>query len=390
MNQNTHYLIESDNIGFLEGEQEENHLSVFGSVDLIYIDPPYNTGNTTFTYHDKVDDEAWVEMMEESLSKGKPFLKNTGVVAVSIDDSQVHYLRCVMDKVFGKNNFIAQVVVSGRNPKNNSRLLSISHEYILIYAKSKYAMAKSKVKWRVNRDGIDILLSQFEKLKKEHGEDYSQVTKDLKSWMKTAPISDRLKTFFNADSRGLYTYSDLSVPSKTDRAYDILHPVTGKPCQVPSRGWGFSEEKMNELIEQDMVIFGKDEKHQPTKKMYLKKKKDQVANAIWSFPSRSSTHILEKLLGKKNQFNNPKNLDLMKYLVDLTVPDAGVVMDYFAGSGTTAHAVMELNKEGASRSSISVTNNENDIFYNVTRPRLDAVFGFKGMDSETFVVLSEK
>lgn len=390
MNQNTHYLIESDNIGFLEGEQEENQLDVFGSIDLIYIDPPYNTGNTEFTYHDKVDDEAWVEMMEEALSKGKPFLKSTGVIAVSIDDSQVHYLRCVMDKVFGKNNFIAQVIVNGGNPKNNARLLSISHEYLLIYAKSRYAMTKSKVKWRVNRDGIDILLSQFEKLKKEHGNDYTKVTNDLKSWVKTAPLSDRLKKFFNADSRGLYTYADLSVPSKAKRTYDVLHPVTGKPCQVPSRGWGLSEEKMSKLIEQDMVIFGKDEKSQPMKKIYLKQKKDQVANAIWSFPSRTSTHILERVLGKKNQFNNPKNLNLMKYLIDLTVPDDGVVMDYFAGSGTTAHAVMELNKEGASRSSISVTNNENDIFYNVTRPRLDAVFGFKGMDSETFVVLSEK
>lgn len=376
-----HILIKSENSTFLANELKENSFNLLGNVDLCYIDPPYNTGNTeatNFTYNDSFgSSQKWLKFMEERLTPLKELLKPTGVVIVSIDDSEVHRLRVLMDEIFGERNFIAQLVIDGGTQKNNARFFSTTHEYMLVYANNITQLYKSGIKWRKQRDGIELLLAEYEKTKKQHGAKYSAITSHLKTWVKTAPLSKRLKVFYNADAKGLYTYADLSTPS-SGATYDVLHPVTGKACQVPSRGWGISEKKMGTLIDEGMIIFGADEKAQPMKKLYLQHRKDQVQKSIMEYPSRSSTHLLEKILGKRSSFNNPKNLQMMKNLISLTVPEDGVVLDYFAGSGTTGHAVIELNaEEKTSRKFVLVTNNENNIFDTVTLPRLQKVLETK-------------
>lgn len=337
--------------------------------------PPYNTGNDSFTYADKKDTPAWLDFMEERLTPVRSLMKETGVILVSIDDSEVHHLRLLMDNIFGRKNFIAQLVIDGGNPKNNARFFSISHEYMLVYAQNLSALQESGTKWRKRREGIDLLLKQYNKLSKTHKEDYETMTAVLKTWMKTARLSPRLSKFYNVDRRGLYTYADLSAPSQGAR-YDVMHPLTGKPCQVPSRGWGYTQESMRKLLDEDMIIFGKDESSQPMKKLYLQDRKDQVQNGILAYPARTTTHALVSLLGKRSSFTHPKNLHMMMNLIDLLTPSDGVVLDYFAGSGTTGHAVMELNKKNpdSQRTSILVTNNENSIFEEVTYPRLYKVW----------------
>lgn len=379
-----HWLFNGENLDALyHFNQEDSPYSLLGQVDVCYIDPPYNTGNGTdqgFVYNDnfrtKGDKHSqWLSFMKDRLEPLPSLLADTGVVIVSIDDSEVHRLRMLMDEMFGERNFIAQLIVDGGNPKNNARFFSVTHEYMLVYAKNLSALQRSGRKFRKERDGIDILLREYEKQKRTLEDDYTAITEHLKNWVKTQPLSKRLKVFYNADSRGLYTYADLSTPGKNGARYEILHPVTGKPCQVPSRGWGMSKAKMDALIADDMVIFGQDETQQPLKKLYLRNRKDQVQKSILEYPSRSSTHLLERILGRRSSFNNPKNLDMIQDLITLVCPDDGVVLDYFAGSGTTGHATVSANlKEGSSRKFVLVTNNENGIFDDVTYPRLQQVF----------------
>lgn len=383
----THYLICSDNKKFLDEEVETNLFNLKDSVDLCYIDPPYNTGNVHtngFTYHDSfAGSEEWMQFMRERLVPTKHLLKDTGVITVSIDDSEVHHLRVLMDEIFGRNNFIAQIVVDGGNLKNNARFISTTHDYVLVYAKSLAKLRISGIKWRKHRNGVDKLFKQLTKLRKQHGTDYDTISSEVKTWLRTAPVPKRVKTFYNADSKGLYTYADLSAPGN-GQCYDVLHPSTGLPCTVPSRGWGLSEDKMNALLAEDMIIFGKDEKAQPLKKLYLTNKKDQVQSSMMAYPSRSSTHLLQKILGRRSSFNNPKNLNMMMDLIDLICPENGLVLDYFAGSGTTGHAVLELNKKHAtSRKFVMVTNNENNIFNEVTFPRIHNVLTNYATSSQT-------
>lgn len=398
----SHLLIKAENNVALEYfRNPDNTKNLLAQVDLCYIDPPYNTGNTTsngFAYNDSMKKDAlslgvshhehWLSFMEKRIEPTLPLLKDTGVIIVSIDDSEVHRLRMLMDKIFGERNFIAQIVVDGGNPKNNARFFSITHEYMLVYAKNKSALLKSGAKWRKYREGVDLVLAEYEKQKKNFKQDYAAFTQHMKTWMKDKPLSKRLKVFYNVDARGLYTYADLSTPGQGPR-YDVLHPVTRQPCQVPSRGWGLSEEKMEALINEDRVIFGADHTFQPLKKLYLEKKKDQVQKAILDYPSRTSTHLLEKMLGKRSSFNNPKNLEMMTELIEMVCPPDGTVLDYFAGSGTTGHATLLANRaDNGHRRFVLVTNNENNIFDEVTLPRIQ--YAFKGETDELVITSLEQ
>ena len=173
--------------------------------------------------------------------------------------------------------------------------------------------------------------------------------------------------------KGVYTYADLSVPGNRYQ-YEVLHPVTGKPVLEPSRGWGVSETKFKELVAADLIIWGDDENKQPLKKLYLTDKKDQLMKSVLAYPARTPTHQLEKMLGKRTAFTHPKNLQLIKDLIDYVTPTDGVVVDVFAGTGTTGHAIVDLNEEqNTARRYVLVTNNENNIFDNVTKPRLKQV-----------------
>lgn len=370
----SHALIQADNLVFLEKEtSDEGEFNLQEKVDLIYLDPPYNTRNTNFSYDDNMVTDDWLTMMRASLTPATSLLKSTGVIMVSIDDSEVHRLRVLMDELFGRQNFITQLVIDGGANKNNSRFFSVTHEYMLVYANNLKQLLKSKQKWRKERDGVTEVMTELA-VQRDAGKTNEELTAHMKRWLRAGSFSKRLKTFFNVDDRGLYTYADLSVPGARYE-YDVLHPVTGLKCQEPSRGWGLSEEKFLALQGDDMIIWGETETQQPLKKLYLSTEKDQLMKSVLEYPSRSSTHLLEKLLGKRSQFTNPKNLQMMKDLIDYVTPLDGVVLDYFAGSGTTLHAVLELNSEQtrSERVCYAVTNNENNIFDNVAMPRIQKV-----------------
>jgi len=383
----THKLVNSENLEALKALQPE----YAGKINFCYIDPPYNTGNTAgFVYKDsfrnKADSErhsTWLTFMAERLFLTKELLTQDGVITISIDDREVHYLRLLCDEIFGENNFIAQMIVDGGTQKNNAKLVSVTHEYLLVYAKDLKFMNKEQVKWRKKREGIEVLLAKYEKLKLKHGSKYDAISAELKEWVKDQPFTKRLKVFHMADKDGLYTYADLSAPGNGPR-FDVLHPITGKPCQVPSRGWGTSPENIQSLIAANQIIFGVDETFQPLKKMRLRNTPDQVERSILAYPSRSSTHLLEKMLGRRNSFNNPKNLDYITDIIRLMSKEDAIVLDYFAGSGTTGHAVLNLNEEENSRRTfIMVTNNESNIYDDVTYPRMKAAITGQYLNGES-------
>lgn len=375
-----HALIQGDNLEALFALQTAGFNS---SVDLIYIDPPYNTGNnkrTGFSYTDRFRSpqdverhSSWLSMMDLRLKAALPLLKPTGVILISIDDNEVHHLRVLCDTIFGEHNFIAQLVWDGGTVKNNAKLISTTHEYVLVYARSFSALKDCNITWRQPRPGAEKLIAKYEELCKQHKDDYTTISDGLKKWVKTSDLSTRLKVFTSVDARGVFTYADLSAPGANGGTYDVLHPATGKPCQVPSRGWGYTQEKMDSLISEDRVLFGVDETFQPMRKLYLQEKMDQVCKSVLNYPARTSTHLLEHMLGERNTFNNPKNLDMLSDLIRLVAPSDAVVLDFFAGSGTTGHAVLNLNAaDGGTRSFILGTNNEHDICDKVTFPRLQA------------------
>lgn len=370
-----HLLIEAENFWWLANELDTTQFHLKGAVDTCYIDPPYNTGNTTatgFTYHDNQTRDEWLGFMRKRLEFINRLLKSTGVIVVSIDDNEVHHLRVLMDKVFGEENFIAQLTVDGGANKNNANFFSTTHEYMLVYSKNLAALNKTKTKWRKKREGVELMLKEYDKQVKLN-KTPTEISQHMKKWVKTQQLPSRLKKFVNADENGLYTAADLSVPGNR-YIYTVLHPVTGKPVTEPSRGWGLNEEKFQKLVEQNQIIWGLNEKLQPLKKFYLKDKKDQLMKTVLSYPSRSSSSLLIKLLGKRDSFNNAKNLQLMKDVLDYVTPEDGVVLDCFAGTGTTGQAVFELNKENSSsRQVILVTKNENNIFFETTLPRLEKV-----------------
>lgn len=370
-----HLLIHQENLFWMEEQQKTNSLGLSSQVDVVYIDPPYNTGNhenTGFLYNDSKTHDEWLVFMRNRLEATKFFLKDTSVVLVSIDDNEMHYLKVLMDDIFGRKNFIAQLVVDGGANKNNANFFSVTHEYMLVYGANLLKLRQKKTKWRTKRAGATELLTKYEMLKAE-GKTNQEITAFLKKWVKTEPFTPRLKVFYNADNKGLYTYVDLSVPGN-NYEYDVYHPVTGEKVKPPSRGWGVNEEKFWLLHEQDLIIWGETEDKQPLKKLYLKNQKDQVMKSVLSYPARTPTHELEKLLGERELFNYPKNLQLMKNVLDYVTPENGVVLDIFGGTGTTGQAILELNHEqGLTRRFVLVTKDENNIFSSTTKPRITKV-----------------
>lgn len=378
-----HYAVKSENLAFLM----EQGQPFKGLVDFIYLDPPDNAGRSrslTNPKPTKRGHEKWLQFMQPRIAASKPYLKPEGVIAVSIGDSELPRLRIIMDDVFGESNFIGMITIDTGNVTNNARFLSSSHEYLLLYAKNMPALLKSGIKWRTTREGLAAVRRQEKKLRTKFSTNYAEMSEELKEWFKSQDLPVRLKQFNGVDSRGLYAYSDLSAP-KNGLTYDVVNPNTGNSVAVPSRGWGVSEETFLELIETDNIIWGATDKQQPLKKLYLKDTPDQVVRTVMNLPSRSPERLLHHILGKEISYAQSKDLDFMKYLIEVFTGENALIMDFFAGSGTTGHAVLELNYENpdsSKRQFILVSNDEHEVFSKVLLPRLEAVISGKWFERQ--------
>ena len=306
--------------------------------------------------HDK-----WLCMMWPRLHLLRELLAEDGAIFISIDDNEIHRLRAIMDdifhakEIFPKGNFVGQFVwAAGR--KNNSRLFSNSHDYILCYLKNYEYLNDQGTKWRLRKQGLDDIYKKHKALQRKHGEDYSQIQKELAAWFRglsDANPSKRHKHYRYVDKRGVYHASDPSAPGGNGDRYSVIHPKTNKPCIVPSRGWGCQEEDMNELIKDDRIRFGVDETFGLTVKVYLKETEYEAPYSVFYKDGRAASKRLRALLEKPFPF--PKDEEILKSIFEAVTGPNDIVLDSFAGSGTTAHAVLALNKEdGGNRKFILV------------------------------------
>lgn len=363
-------MIEGDNLEVLKLLQK----SYAGKVKLIYIDPPYNTGKD-FVYPDdfrdsiknylqltgQVDGEGkktssnnersgrfhtdWLNMIYPRLKLAQRLLKRDGAIFVSCDETEQARLRLAMDEVFGQENFIADMVwAAGR--KNDSRLISVSHEYIVCYARDAGYLTEAKIEWHQRKKGLEAIYQEHERLKRQHGNDFVAMTVGLKAWYKSLPDSEPSKAhrhYNNVDRRGVFFPSDISWPGGGGPKYEVLHPSTKKPVTVPSRGWITPDpKKLAAWIDDDRVLFGSDEKIVPTLKKHLADGEYQPPYSVFYQDGRAASKRLRALMGC-DCFDFPKDEIVLQEIFEMMTSGTDVVMDFFAGSGTAAHAVMAQN-----------------------------------------------
>jgi adenine-specific DNA-methyltransferase len=352
--------------------------SYFGKVKLIYIDPPYNTQSDSFIYcddfsakqsevleqlgysADNIDyikniygartHSGWLSFMYPRLLLAKDLLRDDGVIFISIDDNEQAQLKLLCDEVFGQENFVANVVWQ-RSKKGDTKLISEVHEYILCYVSDK-SSALENGQWRRPKAGADRVLAKYSELRVALSNDHDAIRAAMLAWYRSLPSNDQRKAhkhYSHSDDHGLYFAADFAGPDdgRTSRPrHDILHPVTGLPCKKPSTGWRWDEEKTNWALAEipPRIHFGPDETTIPTRKSYLFEIDSEPFSSVFYRDGRSATLEVEALVGK-GCFPFPKNTDVLSDLIQLTTGKDDIVLDFFAGSGTTGEAVMRLNFE---------------------------------------------
>jgi adenine-specific DNA-methyltransferase len=335
--------IEGDNLEVLKPLQK----SYFRKVKMIYIDLPYNTGND-FVYEDDFTDPLarykevtaqttksnpetmgryhtnWLNMMYPRLRLAANLLRDDGVIFISIDDVEVQNLRRLCDEVFGEENFVAQIIWHSRQNKDNRNIsgMSIDHEYILYYTK------------------------QF-------GQRVFRGT-ERKSEQYTNPDNDPRGSWTSANMVGLAT-----ADTRPNLHYDLINPVDGTNYGCPAKGWRYDRNSMKRLIEENRILWPDNPDGRPRRKAFLNELSDNLpgfSSLIQSgIYTNTATKEVTSLFEGKHYFDFPKPISLIEQLLSQVTENGDIVLDFFSGSATTAHAVMQLNAEdGGNRRFIMV------------------------------------
>ena len=303
----------------------------------------------------------WLNMMYPRLRLAANLLRDDGVIFISIDDAEIYNLKKICDEVFGEENYVATLVYD-KNRKNDAKYFSVGHEYMLVYFKSAATIYENGTIFRATKEGIDEVKSEFDRLRQLYNDDWAKVNEGLKALYASWPVDDERKSlarFTRVDEKGPYRDDgNISWPGGGGPSYDVIHPVTGKPCKVPSRGWVYPNPKrMQEEIERGRVVFGKDETTTPKIRTNLFEQDKEVMRSVCFSYAQTATQEFNKLFDNVRIFENPKNPNDIKKLVEYVTAqnDNDIILDFFSGSATTAHAVMQLNAEdGGNRRYIMV------------------------------------
>ena len=372
--------IEGDNLEVLK-LLRENYL---GKVKMIYIDPPYNTGND-FVYNDdfaqsKVEFEAqsglfdeeghrmadpmvqntesngrfhtdWLNMIYPRLKVAKDLLADDGAILIHIDEHEVSTLEVICKEVYGAHNYLGTIIWDKRNPKGSVAGVAYQHESILVCCKDITTFS-SKNTFLKEKENANTMISVVNALVKKYKGVTNEVRAEYKLWIKknaTNLSGGELAYSLIDDSGAIYQPVSMAAPDKPEtRSHrPLIHPVTGKPCPVPAKGWRFTDAKMDEILSQNRVEFGKDETTQPRQKYFLHENMKEAVSSLIYFGGSDDAMGLP--------FDNPKPVYIAKRLISSVVSDSDIVLDFFSGSATTAHAVMQLNAEdGGNRKFIMV------------------------------------
>lgn len=369
--------------------------SFAGKIKCIYIDPPYNTGNENWRYNDNVNSpmhqewlkrevdredltrhDKWLCMMWPRLVLLRELLRDDGVIFISIDDNEAHHLRDTLDEIYGEENFIAQLVWE-KGRKNDAKFFSVGHEYMICYARSMEWLRGLKTVWREPKPGAKEVWEEYIRLRERLGDEDDAIADALQEWYRQLPEkhpSKALSRYKHIDKNGPWRDRDISWPGGGGPRYEVIHSVTGKPCKIPERGWGFATpEAMQRQIDLGLIEFREDETQPPFRKAHLRpvfeeldeNDEEQVAVVDEETEEEGATNVgmqvmpsviykqsqvavryLRNLMGKK-VFDNPKDHEIIARIIRyVTASDQGdIILDSFAGSGTTGHSVLAANAD---------------------------------------------
>lgn len=305
-------LIQGDNLLALKALEQQFR----GQVKCIFIDPPYNTGSAFTHYDDGVEHSLWLSMMRDRLEILKELLSKDGSIWITIDDNEAHYLKVLLDEIFGRAGYVASFVWEKDKGRRSDTAISVSHDYVLVYSK------------------------------------------DVASWSKTRNLLPRepgqIARYRNTDNdpRGAWLQGDNSTAKSSSEAsrFPITLPSGRVVLPPPSRGWSFSRETFEEALAQDRVYFGKDGDRMPIIKRYLSEVQDGVVPRSW-WPADEAGHNqeakrdhLNKLLVGIDPFPTPKPEKLLQRILSIASNPGDLILDSFAGSGTTGAVAHKMGR----------------------------------------------
>lgn len=396
-----------------------------GRVKCIYIDPPYNTGNEGWVYNDNVSSprfkkwlgqvvgkegedltrhDKWLCMMYPRLKLLHKLLADDGLMIIHIDENEYHNLLSLIEEVFGKKNNLGTIIWDKKNPKGLANKISYQHESIVVFSKDAEQVKDKLIRKKKNaRKILDYARKVFSKIgKASYPEDILQVCKKYKldkelfneykfiynlekvnkefsDWLKGQDFSGGEKAYKFIDENGeVFQTVSMAAPDKPEtRSHRPLkHPITGKNCPVPQKGWRFPDNAMDDILNLNQIIFGQDETTQPRRKYLLKENMYESINSIVGFGG--SDDDFQKTIGIK--FENPKPQVFATEIIEWFSESDSIILDSFAGSGTTAHAVLNLNKQdGGNRKFILIE--MEDYAETITAERVKRVINGYGKDT---------
>ena len=350
------FLLEGDNLHSLK-LLEKTHK---GKIDVIYIDPPYNTGHKDFVYDDAFVDRQdgyshskWISFMEKRLRIAHALLKPAGTIFISIDDNEYANLKLLCDEIFGEESMISDIIWNSRKSVSNDAVVSLNHNYTLVYTRN---------------------INEFIKIKKN---------------FKLADTGDGFNNPDN-DPRGSWKADPFDSPGiRPNLTYGIINPNTGQEFWPPKgRCWRTGKEEYLKYLADNRILFGKTGKGKPQLKRFLveAQSKGVTPKSLWDDcgTATDGTKELQNIFGTK-LFDTPKPIGLIKKVINLAGDKNSLVLDFFAGSGTTGQAVLDMNYEDdGNRKFILCTNNDGNICENVTYPRIKTVITGKRQDGSDY------
>ena len=373
--EDSNFIIKGDNLDVLKILKS----AYSEKIKMIYIDPPYNTKNDNFIYPDnfrkdykailqevgllEIDDKGnevesetlqffkniqstrthsgWLSFMLPRLKLARDLLREDGVIFISIDDNEQANLKILCDEIFGEENFCGQIVWQTATD-NNPTQVATEHEYVLCYAKS---ITEQDV-WEIDSEKAGLIQDKYEELKKQNI-DLDELSFKLKAWIRQENGNlSGVSHYCYVDEQGVFYPGNSSNTKPGGYTYDIIHPITKKICAKPEYGYRFKEETFLKALECGDVLWGEDETIIPKIKKRLETAKEKLKSSYYE-DNRKTTKELVSLMGGKKVFNNPKSTKFISKITNFitTNDNCDIVLDFFAGSGTTAQAVMELNVE---------------------------------------------
>lgn len=362
-------VIEGDNLEVLKVLQK----SYLGKVKMIYIDPPYNTGND-FIYPDdyteslkaylqytgQLDSEGksfstntesngrfhskWLNMMYPRISLSRNLLREDGILFVSIDDSELPRLITILNEIYGEENFVGIMIIEG-TPKNDPKILSTAHEYCVCYAKD--LKIAGDVGYGVANESFALLQDLFEMNKANE----SKLASELDVFLRNLPEEfSNIQNYKYFDKKGIFRTGPIDDPQGSGPKDNRINPRTGKSCKTPNSGWRCNLETWNSWVSEDLIWFPDNDEQLPAKKTYATSSRREPLRAFQKIQSRKSTQYLKNLFGTAvSIFPNPKPSELLDLLVELVTEASSneetLILDFFAGSGSLADVCLRKNAQ---------------------------------------------